>query len=98
MSTTTEGGPLWALARKLSGGTLLFEKLDTSQVPGTALISPSKVGSIHLLKLNGTSEWYIQKRAFLACTSQLSLLAKIQGLGWVTCCRIAQFLESGWIV
>lgn len=95
MSPTTDGGPLVALSRTLSGGHLLFHSISAPQIPAAqsnkdfkeerVTLAPlsSTSGQISLVPLDGTVEMRVLQGSFLAATSKLSLAARLGGLGWV---------------
>ncbi|KAI8356816.1 mitochondrial biogenesis AIM24-domain-containing protein [Mortierella sp. GBAus27b] len=77
--------PLKALGRRLAGGSLYFQKasFSTSNVAGDVLLAPQYMSDIAAIRMDGTSEYYIRRDAFLARSPRVILqlgLAKA-GLG-----------------
>jgi uncharacterized protein (AIM24 family) len=80
-SVVTEGGPLSALARKLSGGTFFLQRLSTAEQPGDVLLAPKAIGDIATIRMDGTVEYYLARHAYLASTPHLSLAPRVSRLG-----------------
>jgi len=80
-SVVTEGGPLNALMRRLSGATFFLQKFATAEVPGDVLLSPKHLGDIATIRMDGTSEYFIARNAYLASTPHLSLAPRVSRLG-----------------
>ncbi|KAG0370367.1 hypothetical protein BGX24_002050 [Mortierella sp. AD032] len=81
LSTVTN--PLMALGRRLAGGSLHFQKFTTDNVSGDVLLAPQHMSDIAAIRMDGTSEYYIRRDAFLARSPRVILqlgLAKA-GLG-----------------
>ena len=77
----TEGGPLNALMRRLSGATFFLQKFATAEVPGDVLLAPKHLGDIATIRMDGTSEYFIARNAYLASTPHLSLAPRVSRLG-----------------
>ncbi|KAI7831109.1 mitochondrial biogenesis AIM24-domain-containing protein [Gamsiella multidivaricata] len=80
---STASNPLKALGRRLAGGSLYFQKFSTSNVAGDVLLAPQYMSDIAAIRMDGTSEYYIRRDAFLARSPRVILqlgLAKA-GLG-----------------
>ncbi|KAF8982480.1 hypothetical protein BGZ46_001206 [Entomortierella lignicola] len=80
---STASNPLKALGRRLAGGSLYFQKFSTSSTAGDVLLAPQYMSDIAAIRMDGTSEYYIRRDAFLARSPRVILqlgLAKA-GLG-----------------
>ncbi|GJJ70913.1 hypothetical protein EMPS_03263 [Entomortierella parvispora] len=80
---STASNPLKALGRRLAGGSLYFQKFSTDKVAGDVLLAPQHMSDIAAIRMDGTSEYYIRRDAFLARSPRVILqlgLAKA-GLG-----------------
>ncbi|KAF9437997.1 hypothetical protein BGZ76_010284 [Entomortierella beljakovae] len=80
---STASNPLKALGRRLAGGSLYFQKFSTSSSSGDVLLAPQYMSDIAAIRMDGTSEYYIRRDAFLARSPRVILqlgLAKA-GLG-----------------
>ncbi|KAF9312029.1 hypothetical protein BG003_006724 [Podila horticola] len=80
---TTASNPLKALGRRLAGGSLYFQKFSTDNVAGDVLLAPKHMSDIAAIRMDGTSEYYVRRDAFLARSPRVILqlgLAKA-GLG-----------------
>ncbi|KAF9549346.1 hypothetical protein EC957_004260 [Mortierella hygrophila] len=80
---STVSNPLKALGRRLAGGSLHFQKFSTDTVSGDVLLAPQHMSDIAAIRMDGTSEYYIRRDAFLARSPRVILqlgLAKA-GLG-----------------
>ncbi|KAG0002363.1 hypothetical protein BGZ79_003137 [Entomortierella chlamydospora] len=80
---STASNPLKALGRRLAGGSLHFQKFSTSSTAGDVLLAPQYMSDIAAIRMDGTSEYYIRRDAFLARSPRVILqlgLAKA-GLG-----------------
>ncbi|KAF9151934.1 hypothetical protein BG015_006020 [Linnemannia schmuckeri] len=80
---STVSNPLKALGRRLAGGSLHFQKFSTDNVSGDVLLAPQHMSDIAAIRMDGTSEYYIRRDAFLARSPRVILqlgLAKA-GLG-----------------
>ncbi|KAF9304512.1 hypothetical protein BGZ74_001355 [Mortierella antarctica] len=80
---STASNPLKALGRRLAGGSLYFQKFSTDKVAGDVLLAPQHMSDIAAIRMDGTSEYYVRRDAFLARSPRVILqlgLAKA-GLG-----------------
>ncbi|KAF9101852.1 hypothetical protein BGX29_005184 [Mortierella sp. GBA35] len=85
---STASNPLKALGRRLAGGSLHFQKASYRgeidyTVSGDVLLAPQHMSDIAAIRMDGTSEYYIRRDAFLARSPRVILqlgLAKA-GLG-----------------
>ncbi|KAF9384397.1 hypothetical protein CPB97_005705 [Podila verticillata] len=80
---STASNPLKALGRRLAGGSLYFQKFSTDNVAGDVLLAPRHMSDIAAIRMDGTSEYYVRRDAFLARSPRVILqlgLAKA-GLG-----------------
>ncbi|KAF9286015.1 hypothetical protein BGZ68_003323 [Mortierella alpina] len=80
---STASNALKALGRRLAGGSLYFQKFTTDNVAGDVLLAPEHMSDIAAIRMDGTSEYYVRRDAFLARSPRVILqlgLAKA-GLG-----------------
>ncbi|KAG0044800.1 hypothetical protein BGZ83_009922 [Gryganskiella cystojenkinii] len=80
---STTSNPLKALGRRLAGGSLYFQKFSTNKNAGDVLLAPQHMSDIAAIRMDGTSEYYVRRDAFLARSPRVILqlgLAKA-GLG-----------------
>ena len=80
-SIVTEGGPINAVARKLSGATFFLQKFSTAEVPGDVLLAPKHIGDIATIRMDGSSEYFMARHAYLASTPHLSLSPRVSRIG-----------------
>jgi uncharacterized protein (AIM24 family) len=71
------------LARKASGGDTLFHQFYTAKESGDVVLAPSKAGDIAAIELDGGTEYYVKRPAFLAATSKVHVATATKGLGLV---------------
>eukprot|EP01147_Barroeca_monosierra_P008543 gene8543-990_t len=65
--------PFKAIARKIGGGPFALETIAASNLEGDCLVSPSNLGDVAILGLNGAQSYCISNKSFLASTSSLHL-------------------------
>ncbi|KAK3825731.1 MAG: mitochondrial biogenesis AIM24-domain-containing protein [Benniella sp.] len=70
---STASNPLKALGRRLAGGSLYFQKFSTSNAGGDVLLAPQYMSDIAAIRMDGTSEYYIRRDAFLARSPRVIL-------------------------
>lgn len=75
-----EGGLLKGLGRMLAGESFFFQTIAARRGPGEALLSPGMLGEISTLKLDGETEYLLQKDGFFAGTEDLEVSTKMQNL------------------
>lgn len=76
-----EGGLMSGLARTfLTGETLFFQTLRATRGSGDVLLAPSIPGDLAILDVDATTEYFLQKDAFMAGESSLILSTKAQNL------------------
>jgi len=76
-----ERGFLGSLARKfLTGETLFFQSLKATRGAGNVLMASAYPGEIHILDLDGTEEYILQKDGFLAAEETIEISTKAQNL------------------
>ncbi|CAJ0751995.1 20099_t:CDS:2 [Entrophospora sp. SA101] len=79
---TTEGNILIALGRKFAGGSLIYHKFSTGPDPGDVILSPKNLSDIAKIEMDGDSEYYVRKNAFLARGPRVSInIGHIRGMG-----------------
>ena len=75
-----EGGVMAGLGRMLAGEKFFFQTLVAQRGKGYALLSPSIPGDIHVLELDGSVEYNVQKDGFLAAEDSITINTKMQNL------------------
>ncbi|KND00447.1 uncharacterized protein SPPG_04765 [Spizellomyces punctatus DAOM BR117] len=78
---STEGGPIQAVSRKLGGGALFWQRFWTTGAPGDVIIAPKQIGDIAAIPMDGTSEYYVRQKAFLAASPGLGVSSSPKGFG-----------------
>ncbi|KAJ3323328.1 hypothetical protein HDU76_013676 [Blyttiomyces sp. JEL0837] len=71
--TTVSGLPT-AILRKLTGDTLYQQEFWTAANPGDVVIAPRKPGDIAVIKMDGSTEYVVNRKAFLAATGKLAVV------------------------
>ncbi|KAF9973859.1 hypothetical protein BGZ73_002850 [Actinomortierella ambigua] len=79
---STASNPLKALARRLAGGSLYFQKFSTSETEGDVLLAPKHMSDIAAIRMDGTSEYYVRRDAFLARSPRIILQLGIAKAGF----------------
>lgn len=77
-SVTLRGNLKFSVKKLVSGGEMAH---STFTGPGEVLLAPHGLGDITPLRLDGKSQWYVGRDAFLACTSAVQKDYKSQGFG-----------------
>lgn len=75
-----EGGVFGGLGRMLSGEKFFFQKLKASRGEGEVLLSPSTIGDIQTIEMDGITPYIIQKDGFFAGSETLDISTKVQNL------------------
>ncbi|CAG8536923.1 12648_t:CDS:2 [Ambispora gerdemannii] len=70
---TVDGNFVIALGRKMAGGQLIYHKFTTESLPGDILITPGSLSDIAAISMDGRSEYYVRKGAFLAKGPRVTL-------------------------
>ena len=73
------GGVMAGLKRMLSGDSFFFARYTANQQGGEVVISPTLVGNVKVLELNGDT-WFCPGGSFLACSNGVSADPVWQGL------------------
>lgn len=74
-----EGGILGGLGRMLSGEKFFFQTLAAHHGPGQVFLSPSTIGDVTDINMDGT-DYILQKDGFFAASEGISISAKVQNL------------------
>jgi len=77
---SAEGGMLAGFGRMLSGEKFFFQELTATGGPAEILLSPSNIGSVEAVELDGSYSLYVQKDGFLAGTEGIQVHSKMQNL------------------
>lgn len=77
---SAEGGMLAGFGRMLSGEKFFFQELTVAGGPAEILLSPSSIGSVEAVELDGSYSLYVQKDGFLAGTEGIQVHSKMQNL------------------
>ncbi|KAJ3062294.1 hypothetical protein HK102_008816, partial [Quaeritorhiza haematococci] len=78
---STEGGALQAGARTLSGGNFFYQKFSAQEKEGTVVIAPRRLGDVAAIEMDGSSQYYVRRSAFLASGPRVSVTTAMKGLG-----------------
>ncbi|CAG8581545.1 14249_t:CDS:2 [Ambispora leptoticha] len=70
---TVDGNFVIALGRKIAGGQLVYHKFTTESLPGDVLMTPGALSDIAAIYMDGRSEYYVRKGAFLARGPRVTL-------------------------
>lgn len=77
----TEGGLLGGIARKLlTSESFFFQTLTAARGDGEVLLSPSILGDLTVLELDGSTEYRLQKGGFFASSPGIEISTKMQNL------------------
>ncbi|KAG0243306.1 hypothetical protein BGW41_002491 [Actinomortierella wolfii] len=79
---STASNPLKALGRRLAGGSLYFQKFSTTETEGDVLLAPKHMSDIAAIRMDGTSEYYVRRDAFLARSPRIILQLGIAKAGF----------------
>lgn len=76
-------GGFWsAVSRKFTNGESFFtQSIKAVRGDGETLLSPVLPGDIHVLNCSPTQQYFLNDGAFLACSSEVTVKAKTQGIG-----------------
>lgn len=75
-----EGGILGGLGRMLAGEKFFFQTLRANRGAGEVLLSPSYLGDLKPIELNGSVSYTVQKDGFFAGSDSLNVSTKLQNL------------------
>ncbi|MEO0651799.1 MAG: TIGR00266 family protein [Planctomycetota bacterium] len=78
VETSTRGGLLSGLKRKLLAGETLFQNTYTARQAGRLALAPGAAGDIEALELDG--ELHLERGAYLAHAGEIAIDSKFQGL------------------
>eukprot|EP00056_Hartaetosiga_gracilis_P009821 m.142727 g.142727 ORF g.142727 m.142727 type:complete len:407 (-) comp13197_c1_seq6:3052-4272(-) len=73
VSSSMFGNPVKALVNKIGGGSFSVVTVSSSKEQGDCLVSPTKVGDVAILSLDGHTGYVIGNENFLASTANVSL-------------------------
>ncbi|WP_336782458.1 TIGR00266 family protein [Paenibacillus illinoisensis] len=76
---SAEGGMFAGIGRMISGEKFFFQEL-TAAGPAEILLSPSTMGGVEAVELDGSYSLYVQKDGFLAGTEGIQVNSKMQNL------------------
>lgn len=77
----TEGGLLGGLARKLlTSESFFFQTLTAARGAGEVLLSPSILGDLTVMEMDGSKEYRLQKGGFFASSPGIEISTKMQNL------------------
>lgn len=77
---SAEGGMFAGFGRMISGEKFFFQELTAAGGPAEILLSPSTMGGVEAVELDGTYSLYVQKDGFLAGTEGIQVNSKMQNL------------------
>lgn len=77
---SAEGGMFAGFGRMLSGEKFFFQELAAAGGPAEILLSPSSMGDVEAVELDGSYSLYVQKDGFLAGTEGIQVNTKMQNL------------------
>lgn len=77
---SAEGGMFAGFGRMLSGEKFFFQELTAAGGPAEILLSPSSMGDVEAVELDGSYSLYVQKDGFLAGTEGIQVNTKMQNL------------------
>ncbi|MWC30660.1 TIGR00266 family protein [Paenibacillus sp. MMS18-CY102] len=80
LTGTVDGGIMRGLGRMLSGEKFFFQELVAARGGGEVLLSPTTMGDIQAVELDGSYKLLVQKDGFLAGTSGIEVNTKMQNL------------------
>ncbi|MCY6959171.1 TIGR00266 family protein [Clostridium sp. ZC22-4] len=75
-----EGGIFGGIGRMLAGEKFFFQTLKASRGKGEVLLSPTSIGDIIPIQMDGMTEYVVQKDGFLAGSESLDISTKMQDL------------------
>lgn len=75
-----EGGLLGGLGRLLSGEKFFFQTLHAQRGSGEVLLSPTALGDLTALELDGTTSYVVQKDGFFASSNGVEVSTTMQNL------------------
>lgn len=77
---SAEGGMFAGFGRMLSGEKFFFQELTAAGGSAEILLSPSSMGDVEAVELDGSYSLYVQKDGFLAGTEGIQVNTKMQNL------------------
>lgn len=77
---SAEGGMFAGFGRMLSGEKFFFQELTAAGGSAEILLSPSAMGDVQAIELDGSYSLYVQKDGFLAGTEGIQVNTKMQNL------------------
>ncbi|MGQ8873237.1 TIGR00266 family protein [Paenibacillus sp. TSA_86.1] len=77
---SAEGGMFAGFGRMLSGEKFFFQELTAAGGRAEILLSPSAMGGVEAVELDGSYSLYVQKDGFLAGTEGIQVNTKMQNL------------------
>lgn len=77
---SAEGGMLAGFGRMISGEKFFFQELTAAGGSAEILLSPSSIGDVEAIELDGSYSLYVQKDGFLAGTEGIQVNTKMQNL------------------
>ncbi|ETT49684.1 TIGR00266 family protein [Paenibacillus sp. FSL K6-1122] len=77
---SAEGGMFAGFGRMLSGEKFFFQELTATGGSAEILLSPSSMGDVEAVELDGSYSLYVQKDGFLAGTEGIQVNTKMQNL------------------
>ncbi|WP_374048104.1 TIGR00266 family protein [Clostridium sp. MB40-C1] len=75
-----EGGIFGGIGRMLAGEKFFFQTLKAARGNGEVLLSPTSIGDIIPIQMDGMTEYIVQKDGFLAGSESLDISTKMQDL------------------
>ena len=75
-----EGGILGGLGRMLAGEKFFFQTLNAKRGAGEVLMSPSSIGDLQAIELDGSVGYVVQKDGFFAAENEISVNTSMQNL------------------
>jgi len=75
-----EGGILGGIGRMFSGEKFFFQSLKANRGPGSVCLSPSSIGDLTCIEMDGSVPYILQKDGFFAATDSLNVSTTMQNL------------------
>jgi uncharacterized protein (TIGR00266 family) len=75
-----EGGLIGGIGRMLAGEKFFFQTLVAKRGPGEVLLSPTTLGEIIAIELDGSVDYILQKDGFFAGSTNLTISTHMQNL------------------
>jgi len=80
LSGKVDGGVGKAIGRLFSGESFFMQEIEAKERDGWVMLASSMPGAIGRLELDGTTEWQVEKKGFLAGTPGVDVSTKMQGI------------------